>query len=132
MKITDFKIKMPDVDSAIRATQMFELRKQIGISIMDGKFREARKFQKELAKSAVDDFDTYKKLPFIHFTVPGMPITAFFGMIFNNLKFKIFSKFTKKTPEEKQFNNLAKEYYGKLTKEDIKNNTIDITIPSLF
>ena len=132
MKITDFKATFKDVDSAIRAAKIFELRKQSMISVMDGKFRDARNYQKEIAKEAVKDFEVYKKIPFVHFIVPGMPMKDFFSMAFNNFKFKIYSKFTKKTTDEKQFNKLAREYYSNLTKEDIKKNTIDVTIPSLF
>ena len=132
MKITDFKLTFKDMDTAVRATRMFELRKQIGISAMDGKFRDARKYKKELAKEAVNDFETYKKLPFLHFDIAHVPVKAILDMALNSYKFKIFNKFIKKTPEEKQFDKLSKEYFSSLSPEEIKKNTIDITIPALF
>ena len=132
MKITDFKATFKDTASAIRAAKIFELRKQAMMSVMDGRFKDARNYQKEIAKDAVTDFEAYKKQPFIHFSVPGMPLKEFFSMAFNSFKFKIYNKFTKKTPEEKQLNKLSKEYFKNLSKEDIKKNTIDVTIPTLF
>ena len=128
MKITDFKASYKDLDTAIRAAKMFELRKQVSISVLDGKFREARKQQKELAKAAVDDFETYKTLPFIHFIMKSFPLKSVIGLMINTLGFKIFNKFSKKTQEEKQLLNLSKEYYRNLTKDDIKNKTIDVVI----
>jgi len=133
MKITDFKLKFKDIDSAMNAAKMFELRKQVSISILDGKFRDARKYQKELAANAIADYETYKRLPFIKYTMPVRnSLKDVIGMAFNSFKFNIFSKFCKKTPDEKQLYKLNKEYFSKFTKEDIKKNTIDITIPALF
>ena len=130
MKIGDFKLSFNTVESAMKATQLFELRKNIQLSVMSGHYRQARTYQKVLAKNAVDSFDVYKKLPFLRFSTPGMSLKDTLSMAFKNWKFKLFCKFSKKTPEEKQFRIMCKEYYGNLTPEEIKNNTIDITIPA--
>ena len=132
MKITDFKIQFKDIDTAIRAAKMFELRKQIGISYLDGKIREARKLQKELAHEAVNDFETYKQLPLLHIQTNNISVKDSLSLLFTSVKNKLFYKFSKKTPEEKQFYKMCKEYFGKLTPEEIKEKTIDYTIPSLF
>ena len=128
MKITDFKLTFKDIDTAMRATNMFELRKKISIAVFDGKFKEARRFQKELANVAVSDFETYKALPLLHFTAQGFPVKSFFELMFNSFKFNVFYKLSRKTPEEKQLSKLSKEYYGNLSKEDRLKKTIDITI----
>ena len=132
MKITDFKIQFKDMDSAIRAAKMFELRRQISLSSLEGNLREARKYQKQLAHEAVNDFETYTKLPILRITDPNMSAKSVLSMLFSSIKSNIFFKFSKKTPEEKQFYKMCKEYFGKLTPEEIKEKTIDYTIPSLF
>ena len=132
MKITDFKQSYSTAEAAIRAVVMVELRKKLSISVVEGKFKEARECQKAIAKTAVEDFETYKTLPLINFILPKTDIKAFFILAFKSFEFKIYNKFFKKTPEEKQFAKLSKDYYSKLTPEDIKQKTIDITIPSLF
>ena len=128
MKIADFK----DIDTAARAVKMFELRKQISIFCLDGKFREARKLQKELAHEAINDFETYKQLPLLQIRANKITVKESLSLLFLSLKNKLFYKFSKKTPEEKQLNKMCKEYFGSLTQEEIKAKTIDYTIPSLF
>ena len=132
MKVTDFKLTFKDINSAIAAARMFELRKQVSLAVFDGKFKDARKFQKELAANAVNNFDIYKQLPLMHINMPRMSFKSMLELVLNTFKFKIYNKFTRKTPEEKQLNQLAKDYYSNLTKDDLKKNTIDITIPSLY
>lgn len=132
MKITDFKLHFNDIDTAVKAAKMFELRKQISASALSGKFSETRKYQKQLAHEAINDFETYKSLPFLHIKNPNMSFSDVLFLMFTSAKNKFLYKFSKKTPEEKQFNKMCKEHFGKLTPEEIKKQTIDITIPSLF
>ncbi len=130
MKITDFKMTFRDVDTALGAAKMFELRKQSMVSSLDGKFRETRKYQKELAKEAVKNFEVYKQLPIMQFNFITMPAKVFFKFVLNIFKIKFLNMFVRKTPEEKQFKKLTKEYFGKLTKEEIQDKVVDITIPT--
>ena len=132
MKITDFKIQFKDMDTAIRATKMFELRRQISRSALNGKLHEARKYQKELAHEAVNDFETYTKLPILNIHAPSIPAKSVLSLLFRSLKSKLFYTLSPKTAEEKQFNQMCKEYFSKLTPEERKAKTIDYTIPSLF
>lgn len=128
--MNNFKIQFNDIESAMRAAKMFELRKQVSISIMEGKCRQARAAQKEFAKIAVSDFDTFTKLPNINIT--GFPLKMYFPLLLRTIKFNIFRKFSKTTPEEKQLAKQYRNYAKTLTKEDIKNKTLDITIPRFY
>lgn len=132
MKITEFKRSYTTIDAVTRAAKIFELRKQMDLSVLDGKLREARNCQKEIAKVALEDFETYKTVPFMHYILPRMGLKEILKLMFNSFEFKIYSKFVKRTPEEKQFTKLSRDYYKTLTPEDIKKNTIDYEIPSLY
>lgn len=125
----EFRITFKDTDSALKAINMFELRRKSSISILSGKFKQAREAQRELAKIAVDDFETYKSLPGIKFS--NVPLKAWLAFLLKSFGFKIFKLFSKKTPEEKQFAERCKSYAKELRPEDKKAKTIDITIPSL-
>lgn len=124
------KITYKSIDSAMNAAKMFELRKHASLSIISGKFKQARTAQKELAKAAVEDFETFKTLPNVRIT--NVPPKVWFPLLVKSLKFKIYNAFTKKTPEEKLLAKEYKNYVKNLTPEMKKQKTIDITIPSLF
>ena len=111
------KITYKDLDSALRAKQLFELRQKTMLSIMDGKFREARNAQKEFAKIAVQDFETVKTLPRINFT--NVPLKLWLSLAFKSLRFKIFRAFTKDTPEEKLLANEFKNYIKNSQKQEL-------------
>lgn len=118
-------IQFNNMDSALRAAKLFELRKQITLSIFDGKFKQARANQKEFAKLAVQDFDTFVKVPTFKFT--NIPLKAGISILRPILKFKLFSMFSKKTPEEKE---LAKMYKDYVSKDKLKNKVETININS--
>lgn len=124
----DFKVKYNNIESAMHAVQIFELRKQISLSVMEGKCKKARAAQKTLAKIGVEDFDTFKSVPGIR--INNIPLSEFFPMLFKSLKFKIYRAFTKKIPEEKQLAKMYKEYSETLTPEGRAKQMIDINIPS--
>ena len=126
----NFKIQFKDIDSAMRAAKMFELKKQVNISVLEGKCKQARAAQKELAQMAVADFDTYKTLPYVNIKMNNLKI--FFPLIFKTIKFNLYRTFCKTTPEEKELAKLYKSYAKGLTEEEKKNKTLDITIPPLF
>ena len=120
----DFKVTFNNFENAMNAVKMFELRKQSAISVLEGKCKAARTAQKELAKIAVDDFDTFTKLPNIQFT--RFPLKLFFPVMFKTMKFKFFKLFTKKIPEEKQLAKMYKKYQKELTLKDIEQKTLKI------
>jgi len=121
------KISYPNLETALKAQKMFQLRQQTLLSIMDGKYKNARKIQKELAKNAIEDFDTYTTLPKVNFT--NIPLKLWFSMLWKSIKFRIFKAFTKNSPEEKILNKKIKTYKKTLTKEDINKKTINIKMP---
>ena len=126
----NYKITFNNIDSALNAKKMFELRQHITISILDGKYRAARKSQKELAALAVKDFDAYKSLPKINFK--NAPFREVLSLIGKSIKFRLYYAFDKKTPEEKLLTEKYKIYRKNLTPEEERKKTIDITIPSLY
>ena len=95
-------------DSAIRAAKMFELRKLVSLSVIEGSFRNARLAQRELAKTAVEDFDVFKTLPNIEIT--NVPLKEWLIMGFRSLEYKIYKFFTRTTPEEKLFAKQIKAF----------------------
>ena len=130
MSRIDFKVNYKDMDSAMRAAKMFNLRQNAFVSIIEGKYRVARQYQKDFASIAVSDFETFKTLPKINYK--NVPAVAFFPMLWRSIKFRIFKFFTKSTKEEKQLVRMYKEYVKNLTKEEDKKRTLDINVPSLY
>ena len=118
-----FKITCNSMESAINATIMFNLRQQTMQSVVSGNFKLARSQQKEFAKVALDDFETYKKLPNIFFD--NMPFWPSLFVFFKTLKYRIYYAFSKKTPEEKELTKKAKEYLKTLTPAEKKARTIN-------
>ena len=124
----NLKISYRDVDTALSAQKMFNLRQKSTVAIIEGKFREARNIQKEFAKLAVDDFETFKTLPSVRFkNVPFKPSVSIF---FKSLQFKLFRMFTKKSPEEKLFRQKYNEYIKEIDKNNQVRERVDITLPS--
>ena len=126
----NFKVTYKDFDTALRAKKMFELRRDINLHIINGEFKKARSAQKQLAKDAVEDFETYKTLPHINFT--NIPFKEWISIAIKSLKFRIFKAFTKNTPEEKLLAEKYSKYAKTLTSDDKNKNTINIVIPSLY
>ena len=121
-----FKITFDNADSAINAMKFFNLRQQTLISVLSGNFKLARSQQKEFAKAALDDFETYKKLP-NKITYDNLPFLPSLFVFFKTLKYSIFYAFSKKTPEEKEFTQKAKEYLKTLTPAEKKAKTIKVS-----
>ena len=125
----DFKITYSNLDSALNAQKMFQLRQRAMLSIVGGNFKEARNSQKEFAKIAVSDFETCKTLPNINYT--NVPIKMFLGVWFKSLKFRFYKLFTEKSPEEKQLKKLYKTFLKEQkTDPNVGPKKIDIRIPS--
>ena len=101
----NISVTYKNIDTAINAAKMFELRKLVSVSIMEGNFRNARIAQKEFAKAAVADLDTFKTLPNIKFT--NVPLGEWLTMAFRTLEYKFYRFFTGRSKEEKA---LAKSY----------------------
>ena len=122
----NFSVTYKDFATAERAIKMFNLRKESTLHIMSGEFKAARQTQKEFAKLAVQDFETFKTVPTISFT--NVPIKEWLGMAFQGLKFKIFSAFTKKTPEEKQLAKKYNEYIKELTAGNSNKHSVNVAL----
>ena len=126
----NFKVTYPNIETALRASKMFELRKKVLLSVMDGKYKTARKFQKEFAKNAVEDFDTFTTLPKLTFT--NVPLKVWFALLAKNIKFKIYRAFTKNSPDEKLLAKKFKVYKKSLTKEELKKNQLEVKFPDFY
>ena len=126
----NFKVSYKDAETAHRAQRMYELNRQHLMSIMDGKYKEAVRVRRNLAKIALEDFETYKTLPILSFK--NVPLKIWLSLLSKSIKYRLYKLFTRKTPEEKEFYNLCQEYQKTLTPEDIRKKTIDINIPPLY
>ncbi len=102
----NFSVTYKSFDNALNAAKMFELRKMVSLSIMEGNFQNARIAQKEFAKTALEDFDTFKTLPNIKIT--NVPLREWLVLGFRSLEYKVYRFFTRKTPEEKAFAKVIK------------------------
>ena len=126
----NYSVTYKNFNSAVNAAKMFELRKKSTLSVIEGKYRDARLAQKELAEIAINDFDTFKTLPIINFK--NVPLNFWVRALCNSIKFRIYKLFTLNTPEEKQLIKMVKQYTKEVTKEDIKKKSIDITVPAFY
>ena len=115
----NLKISYRDVDTALRAQKMFNLRQKSMTAFIGGNFREVRRLQKEFAKMAVEDFETFKTLPEINFCN-----VSFFQIV----SYKIFSMFVINSQEEKLLIQKYTEYRKENGKKNQIGNRIDLTI----
>jgi len=120
-----FKINFSNAESAINAVTMLNLRQNLLESVVSGNFRLARSQQKEFAKIAVEDFDTYIKLPKVVYD--NIPLVPLMSMFLKTLKFRIFYAFSKKTPDEKELKRKAKEYIKTISSSEMKARTVRIS-----
>lgn len=102
-----FNVTYKDYNTAVKAVQLFELRKKVGVSVMEGQFRKARTAQEEFAKMAVDNVDIVKTLPKI--TITNIPFVEWIVLACRSLEYRIYRAFTRKTPEEKQIAKIFKK-----------------------
>lgn len=126
----NYNVTYKTLDAALNAQRMFELKKQFTVSLMDGQYRNARKSQKELAKIAATDFDTYKTVP--NFKFSNLSLKDGLAFFWKGIKYSIFRAFTKKTPEEKQVIKQYKAYKKTLTPEEKNKKTININLPYYY
>ena len=110
----NYSVTYKNFDSAMRAARMFELRKLVSLSILEGNFRNARVAQRELAKTAVDNVDILKTLPTISIT--NIPLIEWLRIGFRSLEYRIYKFFTRTTPEEKLFAKQLKAFQKSLHK----------------
>ena len=109
---------------------MFNYSKNNFISIICGDFKQAREGEKELAKLAVADFEAYKDVPIVSFT--NVPNAMAMKIIINGIKYRIYKAFCSKTPEEKQFLKMRKEYLKELKSENKQLKKVTIPLPPFY
>lgn len=124
------KISYNSLDAALRAQKMFELKNQSTKSIMEGKFKQARKLNKEFAKLAIEDFETFTTLPTIN--ISNVPIKDFLSIVWTSVKYRIYKAFTKKSPEEKLLIQKYKKYKKETSAEERNKNNININLPFYY
>ena len=112
----NYSVTYKNIDTAVKAARMFELRKLVSLSIMEGKFRNARVAQREFAKTAVDNVDILKTLPNISIT--NIPLKEWLIMGFRSLEYRVYKFFTSKTPEEKLLAKQLKVFQKSLHKAE--------------
>ena len=120
--IGDAKKKSPEYKMQVKAEEIFDVVKLRMINVYEGKFKEARKYQKQLAKMATQDFNIYKGVT--NFVLTDFPSEVSKIMLKNSLKYKIYDMFTPKTKEEKQLRKMNKKYY-----KDLKAKKIEVKPP---
>ncbi len=126
----NYKVSFSNIESAMNAKKMFELRQASTSLILSGEFKKARSIQKEFAKMAVNDFEAYKALPLVRYN--NVPFKVWLAMLGKSIKFRLYKMFSPLSNDEKQLNKLSRSYLSNLSDSDKKKKTIDITIPSLF
>ena len=98
--------------------------------ITSGNFKEAREANKQLAKLAVNNFETYKQAT--NFKITNIPPEIGKHLFINSLKYKLYYAFSKKTPEEKQLQKMNKEYLKKLKANNEERKPQEISFPRLY
>lgn len=128
--ISDAKSKSEVYKKFVKTTQMFNYSKNNFINIICGDFKQARESEKELAKLAVADFEAYKDVPIVSFT--NVPNAMAMKIIINGIKYRIYKAFCSKTPEEKQFLKMRKEYLKELKSENKQLKKVTIPLPPFY
>ncbi len=130
LAISDGKQKSKTYKRIEKIKQMFEYRKQSFLNVLIGNFKEAKKNRQELAKLAIENFEDFKTLPKINFT--NTPKSIIKTAIFNGFKYRLYSAFTSKTPEEKALKKMSKEYLKELKANKKQIKTINIPFPYAY
>jgi len=89
------------------AKQMYDLKLKSSIAIAKGAYKEARCAEKDFARLAVDNLE-------IAFNVnePDLGDHAWYSVYgLNNIKYKFYKLFCKKTPEEKKLKEIFSDCY---------------------
>lgn len=125
--IADGMKKSDLYQKSLKVNEMFNYSKSAFISVISGKFKEARFFEKELAKVAVKNFDLYKEIPKISLT--GVPLSVVRTAMAKSFQYRIYRAFSKMTPEEKTFLEMKKAYVKELKASGKKIKTVEFVIP---
>ena len=125
--IADGAKKSEAYQKLLKATEMFNHSKSVTTNIITGNFKEARIAEQNLAKAGIKDFETFKSIPKVSIT--NVPLQIWVPSLINSFKYKIYRAFSKKTPEEKQFNKMRKAYLQELKTEKKTVKTVEIKFP---
>lgn len=128
MAIEDGKQKSPAYKKLVKANEILNYTKLGMLNILSGNFKEAREAHKQLAKIAVEDFETYKQAT--NFKITNLPPEAGKPLLINSLKYRLYYAFSPKTPEEKQLEKMNKEYMKKLKENKIERKPQIIKFPN--
>lgn len=128
--IEDAKKKSELYKKTVKINEIFENGKFVFANVILGNFKIARDFEKKFAELAVKDFEVYKQIPKINFI--GVPTEIQKMALKNGLKYRIFKLFQTKTPEEKTFSKMRKEYIKELKSENKQIKTINIEFPRCY
>ena len=105
------KVDQVDMSNPL-AQKIYQLKFQNGLSLFNGKYRDAIKAQKELAEIGVDNFELVAKIKApLKITVPLLSI---YGL--RMILAVIIDKFRKKTPQEVQFREMCSRFKKGLLK----------------
>lgn len=116
--ISDAKEKSEAYKMQVKGEKILDVIKLRLQCVFEGKFKEAMKHQKELAKMAVQDFKIYKGVT--NFVLTDFPPEVNKILFKNTFKYKFYDLFTSKSKEEKQLRKMNKEYYKDLKAKNIK------------
>jgi len=133
-EVADFAIadgakKSEAYQKLLKTTEMFNHSKSVTTNIITGNFKEARIAEQNLAKAGIKDFETFKSIPKVSIT--NVPLKIWMACLINTCKYKVYKAFSKKTPEEKQFNKMRKAYLQELKTEKKPVKTVEIKFPRL-
>ena len=127
MAITDGMKKSKAYKKMQKGNEILTYVKLEMLHVIDGNFKEAREAHKQLAKSAVEDFDIYQQIT--NFKIVNLPPEANKVLFVNSMKYKAYCAFSPKTEEEKQLLQMKKEFLQKMKaeKKEIKPQIIDFS-----
>ena len=128
--IEDAKSKSKLYKKLQNANEMLEYSGIVISNIIFGKFKEARAAEKSLAEICIKNFEDYKLIPRIIYR--NIPRFLQKMVLINSIKYRIYKAFTKKTPEEKQFMKMKKEYLEELKSQNKKLEVVYIDFPNIY
>ncbi len=110
---------------SVNPEKIFEYKKAIISNILGMDFKKAREAEKTLAKIGIENFEAFKSVPIISFKKASSIEKQMFFVA--RMHYKIYRAFTKKTPEEKRFAQMQKEYLKALKSQnkEIKTTYVD-------
>ena len=128
--IEDAKSKSKLYKKLQNANEILEYSGNVLSNIIFGKFKEARAAEKSLAEICIKNFEDYKLIPRIIYR--NIPRFLQKMVLINSIKYRIYKAFTKKTPEEKQFMKMKKEYLEELKSQNKKLEVVYIDFPNIY